>query len=270
MRQVAVLTALLCAIWTAPVFGDDSNDGKVTIWATPHEQYSSSVGVLGCKIDTNRVAYWPAAIDCSNICVELSHAGRSVKLLRIDQSEGAYDVSYDAWNYLYTGESARDSPAMGGQVEMQYRILSASACADLLDDGALPLSAPNSMNFLASCLDRPDSWVSENYVLYNVLDSICSLGRVEECTIDWPAANQPDCPNMLGEPVVLTSAPVHNIQYGTGELVLASSGEIVEDSGAGNRGGGAIFLESHARLASPMGLLLSFSLIFLIYPLILF
>ncbi|KAL2759781.1 hypothetical protein ACRALDRAFT_1060222 [Sodiomyces alcalophilus JCM 7366] len=270
MRQLAVLAALLCAT-TAPVFAADSDDDTVTIWATPHEQYSSSVGVLGCKINTNRVAYWPASVDCSNVCVELSYAGRAVKLLRIDQSEGAYDVSYDAWNYLYTGESARENPATGGPVEMQYRNLSASACADLLDDGALPLSAPNSMNFLASCLDRPGgSWVADNYVLYNVLDSICSLGRVEECTIDWPAANQPDCPSMLGEPVELTSAPVHNIQYGTGELVLASSGQVVEDSGAGDRGGGAIFLESHAGISSPMGLLLSFSVIFLIYPLVLF
>lgn len=270
MRQVAVLAALLCAI-SAPVLAADSDhDGTTTIWATPHEQYSSSVGVLGCKINTNRVAYWPASVDCSSICVELSHAGRSVKLLRIDQSEGAYDVSYDAWNYLYTGESARDHPATGGPVEMQYRNLSASACADLLDDGALPLSAPNSMNFLASCLGRPDSWVADHYVLYNVLDSICSLGRDEECTIDWPAANQPDCPSMLGEPVELTSAPVHNIQYGTGELVLASSGQVVEDSGAGNQGGGAIFLESRGGIASPMGLLFSVSVVFLIYPLILF
>ena len=33
-----------------------------SISVTPHQQYSSSVGVLGCKINTNRVAckqYWP-------------------------------------------------------------------------------------------------------------------------------------------------------------------------------------------------------------------
>lgn len=55
---------------------------------TPHEQYSSSVGVLGCKIDTNRDAYWPMSVSCEDICVKVSYQGRSVNLLRIDQSSG--------------------------------------------------------------------------------------------------------------------------------------------------------------------------------------
>ncbi|KAH0006683.1 hypothetical protein KCU78_g12180, partial [Aureobasidium melanogenum] len=33
-----------------------------TISATPHVEYSSSIGVLGCKINTNRVAYWPMSV----------------------------------------------------------------------------------------------------------------------------------------------------------------------------------------------------------------
>ncbi|KAM0330637.1 hypothetical protein ACHAQA_003587 [Verticillium albo-atrum] len=212
------------------------DDSKQTIWATPHEQYSSSVGVLGCKIETNRVAYWPAAISCSDICVEVYHEDRKVKLLRIDRSEGAYDMSYDAWNYLYTGKSARDEPAVGGPVEMQYRNLSASDCSDLIhtDDSRLPLSAPNSMNYLASCLDGPDNWVKDNYVLYNVLDPICTVGRDEECELDWPAANQAVCPHTMGEPVELKDRPVHNVQYGTGDLVLASTGEKV-NGGTGAR-----------------------------------
>jgi hypothetical protein len=65
----------------------------IGVWTTPHDKYSSSVGVLGCKINTNRVAYWPGSVDCNNICVKLSYNGRSVNLLRIDQSGGAYDVS---------------------------------------------------------------------------------------------------------------------------------------------------------------------------------
>ena len=32
-------------------------EGGITV--TPHEQYSSSIGALGCKLNTNRVAYWP-------------------------------------------------------------------------------------------------------------------------------------------------------------------------------------------------------------------
>lgn len=30
-----------------------------TVYVTPHSQFSSSIGVLGCKVDTNRIAYWP-------------------------------------------------------------------------------------------------------------------------------------------------------------------------------------------------------------------
>ena len=36
-----------------------------SIWVTPHMQYSSSVGVPGCLIDTNRVAYFPQPVSCT-------------------------------------------------------------------------------------------------------------------------------------------------------------------------------------------------------------
>ena len=217
---------------------DDSDDEPAdsgTVWATPHDSYSSSIGVLGCKIDTNRVAYWPSAVDCNNLCVSLSYDDRSVKLLRIDQSQGAYDVSYDAWNYLYTGHSATDQPTAGGAVEMQFENLEASECRDLIhtDGHKLPLSAPNSMNFLASCLTQNDSWVADNYRLFNVADSICSLGYDEACDLDWPDANQAACPHTLGDTSPLSGAPVYNILYPSGEKVVAgSTGEIVADSGA--------------------------------------
>ncbi|KAK4095867.1 hypothetical protein N658DRAFT_502216 [Parathielavia hyrcaniae] len=204
-----------------------------TVWATPHESYSSSVGVLGCKVDTNRIAYWPASVDCTNICVALSYEGRTVHLLRIDQSEGAYDVSYDAWNYLVTGYPATERPTAGGAVAMEYQDAEPSACASLIHtDGAkLPLSAPNSMNYLASCLEQEDSWVGNNHVLYNILDPICSWGNNEVCTLDWPTANQADCPTQLGTPTALTSEPVYNIQYITGNKVLASNGQVVSSGG---------------------------------------
>ncbi|OTA99920.1 hypothetical protein M426DRAFT_37485, partial [Hypoxylon sp. CI-4A] len=202
-----------------------------TVWATPHDSYSSSIGVLGCKVNTNRIAYWPQSVDCSSICVSLSYEDRSVNLLRVDQSQGAYDISYDAWNYLYTGYSATDRPTAGGAVAMRYASVDASACADLLHtDGTskLPLSAANSMNFLAGCLAQPDSWVANNYVLYNILDSTCAWGHDETCTLDWPAANQATCPSSLGDPASLTSAPVYNIRYPSGQTVVASSGEVVD------------------------------------------
>ncbi|KAK4038328.1 hypothetical protein C8A01DRAFT_48031 [Parachaetomium inaequale] len=218
--------SLLAAATTARAAGG-------TVWATPHESYSSSVGVLGCKVDTNRIAYWPASVDCDNICVSLSYEGRTVHLLRIDQSQGAHDVSYDAWNYLVTGYSATERPTTGGAIAMEYQDADASACASLIhtDGNKLPLSAANSMNYLASCLSR-DTWVGKNHLLYNILDPICSWGNDEVCTLDWPTANQATCPTQLGTPSVLTSTPVYNIQYVTGNKVSASNGQVVSSGGA--------------------------------------
>lgn len=204
------------------------------IWATPHDSYSSSIGVLGCKINTNRVAYWPMSVDCNNICVKLSYGDRSVHLLRVDQSGGAYDVSYDAWNYLQTGKSASKEPIAGGGVAMTYEDADASSCKDLIHTDGLPLSAANSMNFVASCLEDSDSWVGKNHVLFNIADSVCSLGIDEKCKLDWESGqNQPTCDHTLGSQAELTSDPVYNIRYPTGEKVLASTGQTV-DSGAGS------------------------------------
>lgn len=226
MRQPPLLLLLLAA-------GARESAASTTIWATPHESYSSSVGVLGCKINTDRVAYWPASIDCTNICVRVSYGGRSVDLLRIDQSGGAYDMSYDAWNYLLTGESATSKPTAGGATAMEYVDVDPSNCRNLIrtPGSKLPLSAANSMNYLASCLDQPDSWVAKNHILYNVLDPICTWGVDEECKLDWPAANQAACPHTMGSPVELKNAPVYNVQYPSGKRVLAGSGQVVENPG---------------------------------------
>ncbi|KAI1199900.1 hypothetical protein F5X97DRAFT_295064 [Nemania serpens] len=230
---LSLFTALTAA---SPAQAQDSG----TVWATPHDSYSSSVGVLGCKVNTDRVAYWPGSVDCNNICVSLSYGGRSVKLLRIDSSQGAHDVSYDAWNYLITGKSAAKNPTAGGAIAMEFQYVKPSACSDLIhtDGHKLPLSASNSINFLAYCLGQPDSWVAKNYVLYNIQDPICSWGHDEKCQLDWPNANQPTCAHTLGDPTALTTDPVYNIRYPSGEKVLASSGQVVsgdsgEDSGAG-------------------------------------
>jgi hypothetical protein len=193
-----------------------------TVSVTPHEQYSSSVGVLGCKINTNRVAYWPGAVDCNNICVKLTYEGRSLNVLKIDSSGGAHDISYDAWNYLGFGVSARDDPRQGGGIPMQYEFVDPSQCADLLDAGGrVPLTAANSMNFVASCLGQPDSYVARNYALYNILNPVCRWGVDEQCALDLNVSNQPSCPSGLGNNSPLTGHDVYNIQYGTGQEVIA-------------------------------------------------
>ncbi|KAG6010175.1 hypothetical protein E4U21_007652 [Claviceps maximensis] len=208
-------------------------DAAATFRATPHDSYSSSIGVLGCKINVDRVAYWPQSVDCDNICVQVEYEDRQVYLLRIDQSTGAHDMSYDAWNYLYTGLSATDKPAAGGGVEMKYRNVHASKCRALIytERHRLPLSAANSMNYLASCLQQPGSWVANNHVALNIADAICTLGVDEQCQLDWPGSNQPTCPHTLGQLVPLRDHPVYNIRYPSGEKVLVVSGAL--GSGAG-------------------------------------
>ncbi|KAI5460547.1 hypothetical protein BGZ63DRAFT_387420 [Mariannaea sp. PMI_226] len=227
MRCSAPLAPLLVSLSALALSASGADSGG-TIWATPHDSYSSSIGVLGCKVDVNRIAYWPNDVDCSNFCVEVTYEDRSLYLLRIDQSQGAHDISYDAWNYLYTGSSATKKPTTGGAVEMTYKDVEPSKCKHLIDTkhGKLPLSASNSMNFLASCLDQNTSWVGDNYVLYNIDDAICTLGYNEECDLDWPNANQASCPHTLGLQVALNGLPVFNIAYPSGKKILATNGSV--------------------------------------------
>ncbi|KAK0387100.1 hypothetical protein NLU13_5413 [Sarocladium strictum] len=261
MRHSFYLCAALALglLTGAEAANNDTNTG--TVWVTPHDSYSSSVGVLGCKIDTNRVAYWPQSVDCNNICVALRYQDREVKLLRIDQSQGAHDVSYDAWNYLYTGYSATKHPTAGGAIEMQFENLDASECDDLINTkgSKLPFSAANSMNFIASCLEQKDSWVGENYVLYNIIDSICTMGFDETCELDFPAMNQPTCPHTLGDQARLTSQPVYNILYPTGEKVKATSGQppVAGDAGSDDDDAANHLAESHILSVVALMLLLA-------------
>ncbi|KZL87253.1 hypothetical protein CI238_12182 [Colletotrichum incanum] len=190
-----------------------AKSGSVSV--TPHAQYSSSVGVLGCKIDANRVAYWPSSVDCDDICIKITYGGRSLNVLKVDKSGGAHDISYDAWNYLNTGKSATDAPSAGGAVEMDYHFINNSECNGLLTDGGkVPLSASNSMSFVASCASQPESWVAQNYELFNIVDPICTIGHDELCSLDV-TSNQPSCPHVLGDPVTLTGSSVVDIPYVT-------------------------------------------------------
>jgi hypothetical protein len=195
-----------------------------TIAITPHDQFSSSVGVLGCKIDTDRVAYWPSAVSCDNLCVRVSANGRSVNLLKIDQSGGAYDISYDAYNYLVTDQSARDNPIEGGQVSATYEDLPISECEGLLKtvDKTLAFTAANSMDFVTSC-KQTSSWVGNNFSLFNIATSQCTLGVDERCQYpDLNLGNQPTCPHTLGIQTKLDGLEVQDIAYGTGIVSKAS------------------------------------------------
>jgi len=217
------ITALLAATAAsaAAVAVPRSGGGSGSASVTPHEQYSSSIGVLGCLINTNRVAYWPMGVDCNNICVKVTNGDRSLNLLKIDQSGGAHDISYDAWNYLAFGESAQKDPQEGGGIPMTYEFVDASECSDLLHGGKLPLSASNSMNYVASCISEPNSWVNKNHQLINMADPLCKYGYDEVCSLNLSVSNQPSCPHTLGSQTPYTGKGVTNIAYGTGKLVAA-------------------------------------------------
>lgn len=217
-KFTAVLAAASATLVAASPIAPRGSSGSASV--TPHDQYSSSIGVLGCKINTNRVAYWPGDVDCNNICVKVSNEGRSVYLLKIDSSGGAHDISYDAWNYLGFGTSATKDPQQGGGIAMNYEFVHASKCKNLLHDGKLPLAAANSMNYVASCLSQPKSWVAQNYALYNINDPVCKHGVDEKCHLNLAVSNQPECPSGLGS-VKETNLKVENILYGTGKKVAA-------------------------------------------------
>ncbi|ORY18193.1 hypothetical protein BCR34DRAFT_361123 [Clohesyomyces aquaticus] len=188
---------------------------------TPHDVYSSSIGVLGCKVNTNRIAYWPRQPSCDGMCVKVTSNGRSVHLLQVDTSGGAYDISYDAWNYLSTGQNATAAPTMGGGIDAEWESAPMSDCVDVITaaDGKLPLMAANSINFFVGC--PAGSWVAENTSLWNIQNCACTLGYNEKCNLDLTVSNQPSCPHMLGIQTPLHGQDVVNIAYGTGSEAVA-------------------------------------------------
>lgn len=193
----------------------------IGVSVTPHDKFSSSVGVLGCHIDTNRVAYFPEFPSCESVCVEVSANGRTVNLLHIDQSGGAYDISYDAWNYLNVGVGAKEQPTMGGGIPAEYTRVGMEKCQGLIrtPSGKLPIMAANSMNYYVGC--GTNSWVGQNSALYNIQTSACTLGFNEECTLDLAVSNQASCPHILGSQNPLSGLPVYDIVYGTGQEAIA-------------------------------------------------
>ncbi|KAF9769020.1 hypothetical protein IL306_013620, partial [Fusarium sp. DS 682] len=116
--------------------------------------------------------------------------------------------------------SASEGPQQGGGIAMKYEYVHASKCKDILDDGKLPLSAANSMGYVASCLSDPESWVAQNYVLYNINDTVCKYGVNEKCHLNLAVSNQPECPSGLGSTKKL-DLKVENILYGSGKSVPA-------------------------------------------------
>ncbi|KAK3402366.1 hypothetical protein B0T20DRAFT_493655 [Sordaria brevicollis] len=214
--------------------GIDVNKGHALMpaegdfYITPHSSYSSSVGVLGCKVNVNNMAYWPEAIGCDDICIEVSYEGRKVTLFRVDNSVGAHDISFNAFNYLYTGYPATDKahiePPKDGGITAHYKTIDPNNCRQIINgtaSGKLPFSAATSINYISNCvLNAPNSWVAKNFELWNIYDSQCNLGYNELCEIpDFKAGfNQAKCPHQLGLQDPLNGQEVWDIQYPSGDF----------------------------------------------------
>ncbi|KAI7784324.1 hypothetical protein LA080_010107 [Diaporthe eres] len=185
-----------------------SPSGSVRV--TPHDSYSSSIGVHGCKVDVNRMAYWPDWPDCSGMCIKLTFGSRSRTVLHLDVSGGAHDISFDTYQYLAYGTSATASPAFlnpasDGALEFDYEIVEMSQCADIItsDTGKLSFMAlsPNQVN---KCVGEGSNWVAQNYELRNINDPQCQRGVDEVCTFDATTGTA-KCPTAVGSKVDLLS-----------------------------------------------------------------
>ncbi|KAH8755087.1 hypothetical protein F5883DRAFT_504803 [Diaporthe sp. PMI_573] len=195
---------------------------------TPHDQFSSTIGVHGCKIDVNRLAYWPYWPDCSGMCIKLTHGFRSRTVLHLDVSGSAYDISFDAYQYLAYGSSATASPAIlnpdrSGAFDVDYQIVDMSECADIItsETGRLSFMAlsPNQVN---KCINEGDNWVAQNYELRNINDPQCQYGLDEPCTLD-PVTGTANCPSGAGMKVAPLSPaqPVIDLRYPCGVKATA-------------------------------------------------
>lgn len=220
MCSVHTLLGLLA--WTLSVVATASNSTALplngTVYATPHSQFSSSIGVLGCKVNTNRIAYWPVWPDCTNMCLQLRFGPRTRTVLHIDTSGGAHDISFDTFQYLVFGSSATATPAIldaEAGAPIDYAVVDMAQCADIItsDTGKLAFIA-NSPNQVDSCrAAAPTSWLAQHYELRNVLSSTCQYGIDEVCTLD-DTTGTASCPSgdassadVLDEPVIDYIAP---------------------------------------------------------------
>ncbi|KAF2115148.1 hypothetical protein BDV96DRAFT_646997 [Lophiotrema nucula] len=176
----------------------------------PHP-FFSSWGVLGCKININRVAYWPFQPDCNKPCIKLTASnGNSLHVLHIDKSGGSYDISYDAWNYLSTGVSATVNPTYGGAIQAEYESVSMDNCKDIIktSDGSLPVMAGNPDPYT---LCPPGTWSHDHVSFWNFGSQDCSMGVDEQCTMPPGVGSQAQCPTFGGASKVNCAMRIKNL-----------------------------------------------------------
>lgn len=199
-----------------------------SVRVTPHDSFSSTIGVHGCKVDVNRMAYWPDWPDCTGMCIKLTFGSRSRTVLHLDVSGGAHDISFDTYQYLAYGTSATSSPAFlnsagDGALAVDYEVVDMSQCKDIIksDTGKLSFiaSSPNQVN---KCVGEGKNWVAENYELRNIRESQCQSGIDEVCTLDAVTGTS-KCPSGAGMIVAPLSPaqPVIDLTFPCGVKKIA-------------------------------------------------
>ncbi|KAF4553723.1 Hypothetical protein D9617_6g094550 [Elsinoe fawcettii] len=159
---------------------------------TGHVEYRSTLGIPGCKINTNAVAYWPTTGDCDSVCAKVKNPANGVEktVLTIGTSSdpSVYDISWKRYVEL-KGEgddAAGNAAAYDGGTDMEVNPVSMDQCLDLInyEEGGqkkLPFIAL-SPNFLNECKSSsPNSWVAQNGVLLDFNNDCCTMGKDQKC-----------------------------------------------------------------------------------------
>jgi hypothetical protein len=197
------IPAILAAPQYHPPHFHETHDNNLhtrssgTISLDSHVEYSSSIGVLGCMINTNRIAYWPLTPPCDNPCVKLTAPnGNTINVLHIDTSGGSYDISMDAYKTLKYGPDWR---TINTQPEakwegVKYEYVSMDQCAGILPNGKIPVMAKSPNKHTECKTSSPASIWATSVELYDIDDTQCLRGVLQTCQI-LPGDNNPKCAN---------------------------------------------------------------------------
>ncbi|KAJ4367830.1 hypothetical protein N0V86_009667 [Didymella sp. IMI 355093] len=168
-----------------------------TIALDSHVEYSSSTGVIGCLINTNRIAYFPMMPPCSNPCIKLTAPnGNSINVLHIDQSGGSYDISMDAYKTLKYGagwKSINTLPEAKWD-GVTYEYVSMDQCGGILPQGTLPVIAKSPNKYVECAASEPQSFWATHTQFYDIDDTRCLRGVMQTCEM-VPPNNTPTCAN---------------------------------------------------------------------------
>ncbi|KAF2874271.1 hypothetical protein BDV95DRAFT_441101, partial [Massariosphaeria phaeospora] len=159
---------------------------------TPHTAFQATAGVLGCKVNVNRVSYFPIVPTCMTICMKITAKARSILVLNIGTSGGAWELSWDAWNYLNTGKNATENPTKNDGIPFQWQFVETTECAHLIytEDGKIPVRAVD----LAYYRQCPNGTAQ----LYNIQSTQCTFGVDERCKEPQSGIDLAICPSQLG------------------------------------------------------------------------